>query len=37
LNFVNGPEVVTRIYIEVEQYNPSDEPHIHIREVLFKE
>jgi hypothetical protein len=37
LNFVNGPEQVRRITIEIEQLNPPDEVHIHIREVLFKE
>jgi hypothetical protein len=37
LNFVDGPALVTRIYIEIEQFNPPDEPHIHVREVLFKE
>jgi hypothetical protein len=37
LNFVNGPERVSRIYIEIEQLNPPDEPHIHVREVLFRE
>jgi hypothetical protein len=37
MEFVNGPALVKRIYIEIEQYNPPEEPHIHIREVLFKE
>lgn len=37
LSFVNGPALVTRIHIEIEQYNPPDQPHIHVREVLFKE
>lgn len=37
INFVNGPEQVRRIYIEIEQINPPDEIHIHVREVLFKE
>jgi hypothetical protein len=37
LGFVDGPALVTRIYIEIEQYNPPDEPHIHVREVLFRE
>jgi hypothetical protein len=37
LSFVNGPEQVRRIAIEIEQLNPPDEVHIHIREVVFKE
>jgi len=37
MNFVNGPKEVSRIYIEIEQINPPDEIHIHVREVLFKE
>jgi hypothetical protein len=37
LNFTSGPALVSRIYIEIEQFNPPDEPHIHVREVLFKE
>lgn len=37
MDFINGPAVVSRIYIEIEQFNPPDEPHIHVREVLFKE
>ena len=37
LNFVEGPEQVRRITIEIEQLNAPDEVHIHIREVLFKE
>jgi hypothetical protein len=37
LDFTSGPALVSRIYIEIEQYNPPDEPHIHVREVLFKE
>lgn len=37
MNFVDGPEEVSRIYIEIEQINPPDEIHIHVREVLFKE
>lgn len=37
LNFVDGPQLVSRISIEIEQYNPPPEPHIHIREILFKE
>jgi len=37
MDFANGPALVTRINIEIEQFNPPDEPHIHVREVLFKE
>jgi hypothetical protein len=37
INFANGPALVTRINIEIEQFNPPDETHIHVREVLFKE
>lgn len=37
MNFVDGPKEVRRIYIEIEQLNPPDEIHIHVREVLFKE
>jgi hypothetical protein len=37
LSFVNGPELVSRIFIEIEQFNPPAEAHIHVREVLFKE
>lgn len=37
LDFTSGPALVRRIYIEIEQFNPPDEPHIHVREVLFKE
>jgi hypothetical protein len=37
LEFTSGPALVSRIYIEIEQFNPPDEPHIHVREVLFKE
>jgi hypothetical protein len=37
LDFTSGPALVSRIYIEIEQFNPPDEPHIHVREVLFKE
>lgn len=37
LDFAGGPEQVTRIYIEIEQLNPPEETHIHVREVLFKE
>jgi hypothetical protein len=34
---VTDPLWSGRIYIEIEQFNPPDEPHIHVREVLFKE
>ena len=37
LDFVDGPAQVSRITIEIEQFNPPDEPHIHVREVLFKQ
>ncbi len=37
LDFSSAPALVSRIYIEIEQFNPPDEPHIHVREVLFKE
>lgn len=37
LDFPSGPALVSRIYIEIEQLNPPDEPHIHVREVLFRE
>jgi hypothetical protein len=37
IDFFGGPVQVKRIYIEIEQLNPPDEVHIHIREVLFKE
>lgn len=37
VSFVNGPEAISRIYMEIEQLNPPDEPHIHVREVLFQE
>jgi hypothetical protein len=36
LDFLAGPPQVRRIYIEIEQLNPPEEVHIHIREVLFK-
>jgi hypothetical protein len=36
MDFVNGPGQVRRIYIEVEQINPPDEVHVHIRELVFK-
>lgn len=37
LSFADGSAQVGRIYIEIEQLNPPDTPHIHVREVLFKE
>lgn len=37
MSFANGPAQVKRIYIEIEQLNPPLEPHIHVREVDFKE
>jgi hypothetical protein len=36
MDFVNGPEQVKRIYIEIEQLLPPEEVHIHVREVVFK-
>ena len=36
MNFVDGPEQVKRIYIEIEQLRPPEEVHIHVREVVFK-
>jgi hypothetical protein len=36
LDFLAGPPQVRRVYIEIEQLNPPEEVHIHIREVLFK-
>lgn len=36
LDFLAGPFPVRRIYIEVEQLNPPEEVHIHIREIVFK-
>ena len=36
INFANGPGQVRRIYIEIEQLNPPDEVHVHVREVVFK-
>lgn len=36
INFASGPEQVRRIYIEIEQLNPPDEVHVHVREVVFK-
>ena len=37
IDFSSGPAQVRRIYIEVEQLDPPEEVHIHIREVVFKE
>lgn len=37
LTFSDEPILVSRISIEIEQFNPPDEPHIHVREVLFRE
>lgn len=36
LDFLAGPFPVRRIYIEIEQLNPPEEVHVHIREILFK-
>jgi hypothetical protein len=36
LDFLAGPFPVRRIYIEIEQLNPPEEVHIHIREIVFK-
>jgi hypothetical protein len=36
IDFADGPDQVSRIYIEIEQFDPPEEVHIHIREVLFK-
>jgi len=36
MNFADGPEQVRRIYIEIEQLNPPEAVHIHVREVMFK-
>jgi len=36
MDFVNGPEQVKRIHIEIEQLLPPEEVHIHVREVVFK-
>jgi hypothetical protein len=36
MDFADGPEQVKRIYIEIEQLNPPDEVHIHVREIVFK-
>lgn len=37
IDFLTGPEQVWRIYIEIEQLNPPEEVHIHVREVVLKE
>lgn len=36
MDFVSGPAEVQRIYIEIEQIDPPEEVHVHIREVVFK-
>jgi hypothetical protein len=36
IDFASGPAQVKRIYIEIEQINPPEEVHVHIREVVFK-
>jgi hypothetical protein len=36
LEFLTGPVPVRRIYIEIEQLNPPEEVHVHIREIVFK-
>jgi hypothetical protein len=36
LDFLGGPFPVRRIYIEIEQLNPPEEVHVHIREIVFK-
>ena len=36
LSFDHGPDLVTRIRIEIEQINPPEEVHIHVREIVFK-
>lgn len=36
MDFVNGPAQVKRIYIEIEQIDPPEEVHVHVREVVFK-
>lgn len=36
LDFSSGPDPVSRIYIEIEQLDPPDEVHVHVREVVFK-
>lgn len=36
MDFVNGPGLVNRIYIEIEQIDPPEEVHVHVREVVFK-
>jgi hypothetical protein len=37
MDFADGPELVSRIYIEVEQLNAPDEVHVHVREIELKE
>ncbi len=36
MDFADGPDQVSRIYIEIEQLNPPDQVHIHVREIVFK-
>ena len=36
MDFVSGPGLVKRIYIEIEQIDPPEEVHVHVREVVFK-
>ena len=36
MDFVNGPKQVKHIYIEIEQLQPPEEVHIHVREIVFK-
>lgn len=36
MDFVNGPGQVKTIYIEIEQIDPPQEVHVHVREVQFK-
>ena len=36
LDFLAGPFPVRRIYIEIEQLNPPQEVHVHIREIVLK-
>ena len=35
INFSDGPKQVRRIYIEIEQINPPEAVHIHVREIVF--
>lgn len=37
MDFANGPAQVTRIYMEIEQLDPPEEVHVHVREITFKE